>query len=278
MRIPNPAMRVTIDVPPKLTSGSGTPTTGTSPGDHRGIHEHINEKRQADAAGEQPGKRVSCLRCDVQAAADDEQVKAEQYEHTEQPQFLAHDGKDEVGIAFRQELELRLAAVRPAFAEQSARAYRDLRLNDVVAGAQRIGVGVEQGQYALLLVVLHELPQQPGAGHRRPLPSRIMTRIGSPASTMTSTRRTSAISKDVPRSGWRAMSTVGTTMSTAMATRSTNFGGSCRVVQEPRGHHRHRELHDFGWLEADTDIQPALRALADFAAYQHEYQQDESGR
>jgi hypothetical protein len=31
MRIPNPAMSVTIDVPPKLTNGSGIPTTGTSP-------------------------------------------------------------------------------------------------------------------------------------------------------------------------------------------------------------------------------------------------------
>ena len=31
MRIPNPAMRVTNDVPPYLTSGSGTPTTCNSP-------------------------------------------------------------------------------------------------------------------------------------------------------------------------------------------------------------------------------------------------------
>ena len=31
IRIPKPAMRVTIDVPPALTSGSGTPTTGTRP-------------------------------------------------------------------------------------------------------------------------------------------------------------------------------------------------------------------------------------------------------
>ncbi len=31
MRMPNPASSVTIDVPPALTSGSGTPTTGISP-------------------------------------------------------------------------------------------------------------------------------------------------------------------------------------------------------------------------------------------------------
>ena len=31
MRIPNPAMSVTIDVPPKLTSGRGMPTTGPRP-------------------------------------------------------------------------------------------------------------------------------------------------------------------------------------------------------------------------------------------------------
>jgi hypothetical protein len=31
IRIPNPAHRVTIEVPPALTSGSGTPTTGNKP-------------------------------------------------------------------------------------------------------------------------------------------------------------------------------------------------------------------------------------------------------
>jgi hypothetical protein len=31
IRIPNPTIRVTIDVPPKLTSGKGMPTTGTIP-------------------------------------------------------------------------------------------------------------------------------------------------------------------------------------------------------------------------------------------------------
>ena len=31
MRIPNPANSVTIEVPPKLTSGYGMPTTGNSP-------------------------------------------------------------------------------------------------------------------------------------------------------------------------------------------------------------------------------------------------------
>ena len=31
MRIPKPAISVTIEVPPKETRGSGTPTTGTSP-------------------------------------------------------------------------------------------------------------------------------------------------------------------------------------------------------------------------------------------------------
>ncbi len=31
IRIPNPAMRVTNDVPPALISGNGTPTTGMRP-------------------------------------------------------------------------------------------------------------------------------------------------------------------------------------------------------------------------------------------------------
>jgi hypothetical protein len=31
IRMPKPAIKVTIDVPPKLTRGRGTPTTGSNP-------------------------------------------------------------------------------------------------------------------------------------------------------------------------------------------------------------------------------------------------------
>ena len=82
----------------------------------------------------------------------------------EQAELLADHGEDEVGRALGQELELRLAAVHPALAEHAARADRDLRLDDVIAGAERVALRVEQRQHALALVVVHEVP---GDRHRR---------------------------------------------------------------------------------------------------------------
>ncbi len=47
------------------------------------------------------------------------------------------------------------------------------------------------------------------------------------------------------------------------------------VMQEPGGHHRHAEFHRLGRLEADADVQPATRPLADIALGQDECEQDE---
>src|SRR3546814_848351 len=57
-------------------------------------------------------------------------------------------------------------ALRPGekpLPEHPARAERDLRLDDMVAGTQRIGFRIEEGIDALLLVVVEELP---GDGYR----------------------------------------------------------------------------------------------------------------
>ena len=54
-----------------------------------------------------------------------------------------------------------------------------------------------------------------------------ISRMGRPASTTTMTPD-AAISSDVPRSGWRAIRTVGTIMIVAKTTRSRKDGGMCR--------------------------------------------------
>ena len=51
-----------------------------------------------------------------------------------------------------------LGAMHEALAAQSARADGDLGLKDVVAGAERIAIGIEEGEHALLLVVVQHLP------------------------------------------------------------------------------------------------------------------------
>ncbi len=44
-------------------------------------------------------------------------------------------------------------------------------------------------------------------------------------------------------------------------------------MQVPGGHHRHGELHDLRGLKTDAEIEPALRALADVAGDENEYEQ-----
>ncbi len=53
-----------------------------------------------------------------------------------------------------------LRAVQEALAEEPARAERDLRLQDVIAGAERIVLGVEKGVDAVALVFPHMAPDQ----------------------------------------------------------------------------------------------------------------------
>jgi hypothetical protein len=70
-----------------------------------------------------------------------------------------------------------LRALQEALAEHAAGAERDLRLDDVVAGAERIALGIEEGQHPLLLVVVQRLPgerrrDRGGDDDRRELPQR----------------------------------------------------------------------------------------------------------
>src|SRR5580693_4831929 len=83
---------------------------------------------------------------------------------TDQGQRNTDDRKDEVGGALGQKLELRLTAVHVALAEQAARADGDLRLDDVIAGAQAVGLRMEKRQDALALIVVDEMPRTPGGG------------------------------------------------------------------------------------------------------------------
>src|SRR6202162_5764482 len=86
---------------------------------------------------------------EIDGAADDEHVQHEQQQQAEEAELLADDGEDEVGGALGEEFELCLAAVHPALAEHAAGADRDLRLDDVVAGAEWIGLRVEKHEHAL---------------------------------------------------------------------------------------------------------------------------------
>src|SRR5882672_2674597 len=103
---------------------------------HAGVHEHVYEERDAEAPGNEPRKSILRFEGHEERAPDHEEVEADEEQEPEESELLADHGEDEVRAALRQELELRLAAVHPALAEDTARADRDLRLDDVIARAE----------------------------------------------------------------------------------------------------------------------------------------------
>src|SRR5918994_4107367 len=104
---------------------------------HAGIDEDIDEEGERDAARQQARESVLRLHREIQSAADDEHVQQEEQHEAEQAELLANHRENEIRRALWQEIELRLAAVHPAFAEHPARADGDLRLNDVISSASR---------------------------------------------------------------------------------------------------------------------------------------------
>ena len=114
-------------------------------------------------------KRVRALSATRVPQRSSRKKAEEQRQPADQPPFLGHGGKDEVGVAFGQIVEVALRSVEEALAADAARPDRDLRLADVIAGAERIAFGVEEDQHALLLIVVEEREQhgqRRGAGDR----------------------------------------------------------------------------------------------------------------
>ncbi len=88
----------------------------------------------------------------------DQDHRAEQgqdAEAAEEAELLGHGGEDEVGVLLGQEVELALGAQAEAFPQQAARTERDLALQDVIAGAGGVLVGMQEGEDAVALVALH---------------------------------------------------------------------------------------------------------------------------
>ena len=92
-------------------------------------------------------------------------------EAADEAEFLADHGEDEVGLFFRQEVEMALGALQEALAPHASRTQGDFRLDDVVAGAERIALGMEEGVDAGALIVVQvgvgELGEQRDRQRRR---------------------------------------------------------------------------------------------------------------
>ena len=153
---------------------------------------------------------------------------------------------------------MRLAALAPALAGQAAGADRDLRLDDVPAGAERIGFRIEEGQDAVLLVGPQEPIQPPARAAADAAEASADPPPGRPARN-SANAPLAATSMAVPKSGCSRISPVGTPMISAHTSTRAQRAAAAAAVQVPGHHHRHAELQQFGGLEVEhAEVDPVV--------------------
>src|SRR6266446_8171214 len=97
---------------------------------------------------------------DRAATMDDEKVKRQDQERSEEAALLGEYGEDEIGVLLRQELQLPLRSGPESLAEHAAGTDRDQRLNELVAGSLGVPGRLEKGFDALLLIRLEVTPHE----------------------------------------------------------------------------------------------------------------------
>ena len=122
-------------------------------GNHRG-----------DADREQPSEGIARILRDSYPAPEDDEIEEEQNCAANEAEFLSHNGEDKVRMVLGQKVQLTLCAAEKPLAEEHSRANRNLRLDDVIARAERIDVRIHEHHDAHFLVVLEKMPKH---GHRR---------------------------------------------------------------------------------------------------------------
>jgi len=124
--------------------GQGNTDDRNGAGDHGHIDEHIEKKAGRQAESHQPAELVAAGKGDHEAVNQQQEIKPEQKQRAEDAKFFGQNDEDKIGMFFGQKLELALCALTEAFAEQSARAERNFRLQNVIACAERIGARVKE--------------------------------------------------------------------------------------------------------------------------------------
>src|SRR5262249_17932414 len=126
--------------------------------DHCRINRHVEREIGHDPEPEKAPELAAAAEGDRETVADDEHVKRQQRDTADKAEFLGQGGEDEVGLLFRQKAQMALRAVQKALAEQTSGAERDLRLQNVIAGAERIALRVEKRIDPVLLIIAQEVP------------------------------------------------------------------------------------------------------------------------
>src|SRR5438105_10551976 len=101
---------------------------------------------------------VAAAQSNHKTITDHQRIEREQADAANKPELLGQGRKDKIGLFFRQEVQMTLAAVEKTSAEETARTERDFRLQNVITGAQRVALGIEKGIDPVFLVVAKEVP------------------------------------------------------------------------------------------------------------------------
>src|SRR5450759_4717477 len=127
---------------------------------HADVLDHLGQDHHENPAREQLAEPVRRHGRRAQEPDQQEPENRQQDQAPEQAELLGEDGEDEVRCAFGHEAELSLQPVQPSLAEEAARADRDSRLQQVVAGPERVLGRIEKDLQAPPLVAVQEMRQQ----------------------------------------------------------------------------------------------------------------------
>ena len=129
---------------------------------HCEIDEAIHEQVGGDAEGGEAAEHVVAAECCVEGHGDHGEEHADQHQRARETELLGDDGEHEIGLFFGQEIKLVLGAVQETLAPEAAGAERDFRLDDIIARAQRIAAGMQEGEDALFLVAVQMVINERG--------------------------------------------------------------------------------------------------------------------
>ena len=117
--------------------------------EHSGnVDEGFDDDEHADAEGGEASEAVGSAGGDLEGAENEQQKKKNKHERADEAEFFRFNSKNGVTGRLRQIAEF-LDALAVAAAGDAAGADGDERLLDLIAGAERIGGGIEIGHDAL---------------------------------------------------------------------------------------------------------------------------------
>ncbi|PAV70536.1 hypothetical protein WR25_16397 [Diploscapter pachys] len=223
---------------------------------HQNAHAKQHGKLGGTAETDQ-GQRNADDRCQAHHHRQDQQTAPD-----EAP-FLRHRCEDEVGVAFGQIVEVALRTVEEALAPQPARTDRDLGLADVIAGAEGVTFGIEEDEDAISLIVVQRILEGEGACDRD---SERATDEQAHRNTRQEHHRDAAAGDhqrgaEIGLLGDQRGRNADQQAGRPDRAEAPRLAGREHVVEARAGQHD-GGLHEFGWLQLDADVEPALAAAA----------------